>query len=142
MVMITRASGLGSGSEESGPSETDKHDWIEVEVSTIVRDMIPEMFRTIRIELIGLFDERCNTVASIVAVVATIDVVVITPFGKKEMPYQEFNNTKCPKFKGVRGQIVPMRSMSNVEASFYTCACPKNLKFKFAQNLLCLGAKD
>lgn len=89
-----------------------------------------------------MFYEWDVVVASTTSALATVVVAATTQSGEKEMPYQEFNNTKCPKFKGVRGQIVPMRSMSNVEGSFYTCACPKNLKFKFAQNLLCLGAKD
>lgn len=36
-----RASGTRFGSEGSGPSETEIHDWIETVVSTTIRGIIP-----------------------------------------------------------------------------------------------------
>lgn len=53
MVMIMRASALGSRYEGSTPSEVDIHDWIEAAVSTDVREIISKMFGTIKIELIA-----------------------------------------------------------------------------------------
>ena len=58
------------------------------------------------------------------------------------MPCREFNNTKLPEFDSVRDPIVCMRWISDVDGCFYTCASSKNLKFRYAQNLLRLGVKD
>lgn len=85
--------------------------------------------------MIALFDERYVVVTSTV-------VVVVTSSIKRKMPYQEFNKIKPPEFDGVRDPILAMKWMSYVEGFFYTCACPKNLKFRYTKNLLRLGEKD
>ena len=86
MVMITRVSGSGSRLEGSGPSGEDIHDWIKTTVAADVREMIPEMFGTIKTELITLFDERYVVVASTTTFTA-IDVVATTSIRDKDMPY-------------------------------------------------------
>ena len=65
MVMITRASRFGSGSEGPGPSTADICDWIEATVPAVVKEMIPEMFGTIKTELIAMFDEWYVVVAKL-----------------------------------------------------------------------------
>ena len=40
MVIITRESESGFGSEGSGPNEAEIHEWIEVVVSSAVREII------------------------------------------------------------------------------------------------------
>lgn len=142
MVMIMRGSGSGFGSEESGTSETYIHEWIEAVVSATVRKMIPEMFGSIKTELISIFDEWYVVVASIAAATATSIIDVTALLREKEMPYMEFNNTKPPEFEGVMDPIVAMRWISNVEGCFYTCTCLANLKFWYTENLLRHGAKD
>lgn len=124
--MITRASGSGFSLEGSGPSETDIHDWIEAPVSAAVREMLPEMYRSIKTKLIALFDEWYPTFASIISAAAT------TSAGEMEMSYRQFSNTKPPIFYGVRDLIVVMRWISDVEGCFNTCACPSNMNFRYA----------
>lgn len=58
MVMITITSSFGSRSEGSSPSESSIHDWIEITISIVVREMILEFFGTIKTELIAMFDEQ------------------------------------------------------------------------------------
>ena len=100
------------------------------------------MFGTIKTELISFFDEWYTVVTGTTVVTTTIFVAAETSFGEKEMPYREFNNTKPPEFNSVRDTIVSMRWISDVEGCFYTSACSANLKFRYMQNLLSLGAKD
>lgn len=60
---------------------------LEATISTTVRDMIPNMFRSIEIKLIALFDERYVVVSSIVDATATVVVAATTSPREKDMPY-------------------------------------------------------
>ena len=122
--MITRAGGFGSGSgtgtgsglgsDGSGPSNTDICKLIEAVIYVGVREIIPEMFESIKTELITMFDERYVVIASTTAAIANFFVVATTPPVDKKMPYREFNNTKPPKFDGVIYLIVAIRWISDV----------------------------
>lgn len=63
--------------------------------------MIPKMFGTIKTELIALFNEWYVAISSIVVDAPTVVVTATTPFGEKEMPYREFNDTKPLEFNSV-----------------------------------------
>lgn len=88
-----------------------------------------------------MFDEWYIVVANTVAAATTVVVVAAASPRGKEMPYREFNKTKPREFDAVRDPVVVMRWISDVEGSFYTCACPANLKFRYVYSLLCLGTK-
>ena len=65
-------------------------------LAAAVREIILQLFGTIKIKLIALFDERYAIVAIIVVVAATGVVAAIDSPRDKEMTYREFNNTKPP----------------------------------------------
>ena len=80
-----------------------------------MREMIPEMFGSIKTELIALFNEWYAAFASTIAIAATSIVAAAASPVKKEMPYREFNNTMPRDFNGVRDPIVAMRWNSDLE---------------------------
>ena len=86
MVMITRASRSGLGSEGSGPSENEKCDGIEAAVSAAIREIILKMFGTIKTKLIALFDEWYVVVANTDVAAVTVVVDVAASPGEREMP--------------------------------------------------------
>ena len=67
-------------------SVTDIRDWIEAAVSASVREIIPEMFGSIKTKLIVLFYDRYNVASTTVVADTTVVVVAASP-GEKEMPY-------------------------------------------------------
>lgn len=56
---------------------TDIRDWIEAAVSASVREIIPEMFGSIKTKLIIMFYDRYNVAST--TVVADTTVVVVAP---------------------------------------------------------------
>lgn len=90
-----------------------------------------EMFRTIKTELIALFDERYVVVSSTASATTKVFDAAATSSREKEKRYREFYNTKPPEFNGARDPIVSMMWISDMEGCFYTSACSANLKFKY-----------
>lgn len=77
-MVVTRIGGSGSwtGSDRLGPSETDIHDLIVVEVYVVVRQMIPNMSGSIKTQLTTMFDEPYIVVTE--SATATTTIVVFT----------------------------------------------------------------
>ena len=91
--------GSGSGDPERQSTSDDKiHRIICTEVVAVVREAIPEVFRSIKTAVIKMFDERCDAITEsvVVAAAATASIATIRPHGGDVMQYQDFNNTKHP----------------------------------------------
>lgn len=86
--------------------------------------------------------QRYSTVASTAATLAIVVVVATASPREKDIMYRESNNTKPPEFEGARDPIMEMRYILDVEGCFYTCACPINIKFRYAKNLFQHGVKN
>lgn len=99
------------------------------------------MFKTIKTEMIALFDEKYVVFANTAAATTIVPVTAAASPGENEMPYPQLNNTKILKFDGVKDPIFSMRRISDVEGCFYICSFLANLKFRYVQNLLRLRVK-
>lgn len=74
-MTIIRCSGSGtSGPERPRLADDEIRDMITTQVTMAVREAIPEVFRSIKTDMIKLFDERYATVSEVDAVVASKEV--------------------------------------------------------------------
>ena len=78
-MMFTRGFGTGSGAggqHRSGLANDQIRELIATEVDTTVLGSIPELFRSIKIMMIELFDDRYASLIETATDVATVAVVV------------------------------------------------------------------
>ena len=76
-MMFTRGFGTGSGAggqHRSGLANDQIRELIATEVDTTVLGSIPELFRSIKIMMIELFDDRYATLTETSIIVATLVV--------------------------------------------------------------------
>lgn len=135
-------SGGTSDSERSGLSDIEIHDFIFIEVSTVVRQMTPYMFGSIKTKLIVMVDDRY--VVTDVAATTTI-VIVTAAFGQQRacmVTYRECYTIHPLDFNGGKDLIFIMRWITDVDSDFSTILCPNELKVNFLLNLLNQGEKD
>ena len=69
---------------------------IHEEVATTIRAKIPEMFGSIKTNLIETFDERYAVVIEATTASATAAAAAFRPQGGDSLLFREFSNTKPP----------------------------------------------
>ena len=69
-MVFTRAGGFvfGMGSDGSDLSEDDIHNLMDVEIAAFIKKMMLDMFGSIKIKLITMFNERYAVLTSVVTV--------------------------------------------------------------------------
>lgn len=144
-MALTRGSSSGAGASgqyRPGLTKVQIREMISIEVVTAIRGSIPELFGSIKISMLTLFDDRDATLFEVVVPATTTTVVVAEVRGERSFHYQDFNNIKLPMFNGVQDPIIAMRWLFDVAGCFFTCSYPANQKVKYALNLVRSRAKD
>lgn len=113
-------------------SERDVCDIIVVEVSKFMREVFPGLISSVRDELISVMDERLRVLRS--------KMEFSRPWDHR-LNFREFDACRAPCLLGSKEPIISICWISDVESGFRASFCPAEAKVRFAECLLCDGAR-
>ena len=94
-MMVTRGSDFDDPERQS-TSGDEIYMIFAIEVVSTVREAILEVFRSIKITMIEMFDEHYVAVIDTDVAATTAIVVIVRPHRGDTMQYREFNDMKPP----------------------------------------------
>lgn len=142
-MVATRGSGSdASDLETSSTSDEEIRGIIVTKFVAVIREVIPDIFGSIKNTLIAMFDEFYAAVTNTTSAPATAVVIESGLQGGGSMLYRELSNTKPLELVEVKHLITVTRWISDVVGCFYTYSFSENQKVGFTLSLIRLGAKD
>lgn len=116
---MTRGLGLGtSGLDRLGLSDDEIVDLISTQVTSTIKEAIPELFDSIKTRLIDMFNNPYADVTNISVATTIIIVAAGVPQRGGQMHYWEFGKTKPLEFDGFKDPIVSTMWISELERCF------------------------